>query len=88
MSQFRQELLDAARELSGQYDAIKNEDRRRLGSLFNASDYPTTLDGMFDLEVSYPPYPRGEGATEPSQRTSRPAPAKKRAFGPTIPAEP
>ena len=55
MSQFRQELLDAARELSGQYDAIKNEARRRLGSLFNASDYPTTLDGMFNLEVSYPP---------------------------------
>ena len=55
MSQFRQELLDAARELSGQYEQIKSEARRRLGTLFNASDYPTTLDGMFDVEVSYPP---------------------------------
>jgi len=55
MSQFRQELLDAARELSGQYELIKSEARRRLGSLFNAGDYPTTLDGLFDLEVSYPP---------------------------------
>ena len=54
MSQFRQELLDAARELSGQYEQIKSEARRRLGSLFNAGDYPTTLDGMFELEVSYP----------------------------------
>jgi hypothetical protein len=55
MSQFRQELLDAARELSGQYEQIKSEAQRRLGSLFNAGDYPTTLDGLFDLEVSYPP---------------------------------
>jgi len=55
MSQFRQELLDAARELSGQYEQIKSEAQRRLGSLFNPGDYPTTLDGMFDLEVSYPP---------------------------------
>lgn len=54
MSQFRQDLLDAARELSSQYDQIKNEAQRRLGSLFNPADYPTTLDGMFDLEVSYP----------------------------------
>ena len=55
MSVFRQELLEAARELSSQYDQIKTEARRRLGSLFNPADYPTTLDGMFDLEVSYPP---------------------------------
>jgi len=55
MSQFRQELLDAARELSGQYDQLKLEAQRRLGTLFDPTDYPTTLDGMFDLEVSYPP---------------------------------
>ncbi|MEI8370204.1 MAG: hypothetical protein WCJ31_17365 [Planctomycetia bacterium] len=55
MSQFRQELLESARELSGQYEQIKSEAQRRLGTLFNASDYPTTLDGMFDVEVSYPP---------------------------------
>ena len=55
MSQFRLELLGAARELSGQYELIKSEARRRLGSLFNPADYPTTLDGMFDVEVSYPP---------------------------------
>ena len=54
MAQYRQALQDAARELSSQYDQIKSEAERRLGTLFNASDYPTTLDGLFDLEVSYP----------------------------------
>jgi hypothetical protein len=33
---------------------MKSEAERRLGTLFNASDYPTTLDGLFDLEVTYP----------------------------------
>ena len=54
MAQYRQELQSAASELAGQYDQIKSEAERRLGTLFNASDYPTTLDGLFDLEVSYP----------------------------------
>jgi hypothetical protein len=54
MAQYRQELRDAASELAGQYDQIKSEAERRLGTLFNASDYPTTLDGLFDLEVTYP----------------------------------
>jgi hypothetical protein len=54
MAQYRQELQSAARELAAQYDTIKAEAERRLGTLFNASDYPTTLDGLFDLEVTYP----------------------------------
>jgi len=54
MQTYRERLQEAARELSGQYDAIKSEAQRRLGTLYNASDYPTTLDGLFDLEVSYP----------------------------------
>jgi hypothetical protein len=54
MAQYRQELRHAASELAGQYDQIKSEAERRLGTLFNASDYPTTLDGLFDLEVTYP----------------------------------
>jgi len=54
MAQYRQALQEAARELSSQYDQIKSEAERRLGTLFNASDYPQTLDGLFDLEVSYP----------------------------------
>ncbi len=54
MAGYREKLQEAARELADQYDAMKSEAERRLGSLFNLSDYPQTLDGMFDLEVSYP----------------------------------
>jgi hypothetical protein len=53
MAHYRQELQSAARELASQYDQIKSEAERRLGTLFNASDYPNTLDGLFDLEVTY-----------------------------------
>ncbi len=54
MQTYRERLQDAARELAGEYDQIKSEAQRRLGALFNPSDYPSTLDGLFDLEVSYP----------------------------------
>ncbi len=54
MQTYRERLQEAARELAAQYDTIKSEAQRRLGSLYNASDYPQTLDGLFDLEVSYP----------------------------------
>ncbi len=54
MAGYREKLQEAARELADQYDAMKSEAQRRLGTLFNASDYPQTLEGMFDLEVSYP----------------------------------
>jgi len=54
MQTYRERLQDAARELASQYDQIKSEAQQRLGTLFNASDYPQTLDGLFDLEVSYP----------------------------------
>jgi len=54
MGTYRERLQEAARELASQYDQIKLEAQRRLGTLFNASDYPSTLDGLFDLEVSYP----------------------------------
>jgi hypothetical protein len=54
MQTYRERLQESARELSSQYDQIKSEAERRLGTLFNPGDYPTTLDGLFDLEVSYP----------------------------------
>jgi hypothetical protein len=55
MQTYRERLQEAARELSSQYDTIKSEAERRLGTLFNASDYPTTLDGLFDMEWSVVP---------------------------------
>ena len=54
MQTYRERLQQAATDLAGQYEQIKSEAERRLGTLFNASDYPSTLDGLFDLEVSYP----------------------------------
>ena len=51
MQTYRERLQESARELSSQYDTMKSEADRRFGTLFNASDYPTTLDGLFDLEV-------------------------------------
>ena len=54
MQTYRERLQEAARELAAQYDTIKSEAQRRLGTLFNPGDYPSTLDGLFDLEVSYP----------------------------------
>jgi hypothetical protein len=54
MQTYRERLQESARELAAQYDTMKSEAERRLGTLFNASDYPTTLDGLFDLEVTYP----------------------------------
>jgi hypothetical protein len=54
MQTYRERLQEAARELAAQYDQIKSEVQRRLRTLFNQADYPSTLDGLFDLEVSYP----------------------------------
>ena len=54
MQAYRERLQQAATDLAAQYDTIKSEAERRLGTLYNASDYPSTLDGLFDLEVSYP----------------------------------
>ena len=34
---------------------MKSEAQQRLGTLFNASDYPSTLDGLFDMEWSVVP---------------------------------
>jgi hypothetical protein len=55
MQTYRERLQEAARELASQYDTIKSEAQRRLGTLFNASDYPRTLDGLFDMEWSIVP---------------------------------
>ena len=55
MQTYRERLQDAARGLATQYDQMKSEAQRRLGTLFNASDYPSTLDGLFDMEWSVVP---------------------------------
>ena len=51
MQTYRERLQESARELAAQYDTIKSEAERRLGTLFNASDYPSTLDGSLPRGV-------------------------------------
>lgn len=55
MGTCRDRLQEAARELASQYDTMKSEAQRRLGTLFNQADYPSTLDGLFDMEWSVVP---------------------------------
>lgn len=51
---FRNELADAVRILDERYDDLKSAAARRLGELFDPSDYPPTLVGMFAIEHDYP----------------------------------
>lgn len=54
MADFRTELDDAVANLDGHYAELKQAARQRLGSLFNASDYPETLVGLFAVAWDYP----------------------------------
>ena len=54
MSCFRDELDEAVLELNEHYDELRHAARERLGDLFDLSDYPTTLVGMFAIEHDFP----------------------------------
>ncbi|QDU98780.1 hypothetical protein [Lignipirellula cremea] len=51
---FRDELDDAVVELDRHYDELRTAARRRLGDLFDASDYPASLIGLFGIEHDFP----------------------------------
>ena len=50
----RGELDDAVTELDRHYDELRSAARQRLGDLFDASDYPVSLIGLFAIEHDYP----------------------------------
>lgn len=50
----RRELDDAVAELDRRYDELRSAARQRLGDLFDASDYPVSLIGLFAIEHDYP----------------------------------
>ncbi len=50
----RRELDDAVTILDRHYDELLSAARQRLGDLFDAGDYPTTLIGLFAIEHDYP----------------------------------
>lgn len=54
MTGFRRELETAVRDLDRHFDALKSAARDRLGRLYNPSDYPATLIGLFDVSWDYP----------------------------------
>jgi hypothetical protein len=54
MREFRDQLQAAAANLQLDYDTLKNAAREKLGSLYNPSDYPATLEGVFELTWEYP----------------------------------
>ena len=61
MRGFREELAEAVENLDRHYSQLKAAARQRLGSLFNAADYPESLTGAFLIEYDFP-------SIEPSRR--------------------
>ena len=54
MADYKAELDDAVANLDRHFDELKQSAARRLGSLFNASDYPETLIGLFGVSFDFP----------------------------------
>ncbi len=53
VSEFRDELTESVITLDRHYDELRSAARRRLGDLYDPSDYPTTLIGLFGIEHEY-----------------------------------
>ena len=54
LTSLRDELQEAVATLDAHYAELKAAARRRLGRLFNAADYPTSMRGMFDVSYDFP----------------------------------
>lgn len=54
MTTLRAELSEKVTALEEHYHELQTAARRRLGSLYSASDYPATLVGLFDVEWDFP----------------------------------
>jgi hypothetical protein len=54
MTSLRQELDEAVGNLDSHFGELKTAARSRLGSLYNASDYPSSLVGLFNLAWDCP----------------------------------
>lgn len=55
MNDFKAQLNAAAANLQLEYETIKEKAREKLGSLYNAADYPDTLENVFSISWEYPP---------------------------------
>lgn len=54
MTTLKAELAEAVEELNRHYGELKAAARERLGNLYNESDYPSTLIGLFDMAWDFP----------------------------------
>jgi hypothetical protein len=54
MADYKAELDDAVANLDRHFDELKRAASVRLGSLFNPSDYPETLRGLFSVAYDFP----------------------------------
>src|SRR5262245_39735225 len=54
MEDFREELTGAEADLNSVYGQIKEDSRQRLGRLFNPSDYPEQVRGLFGVDWEFP----------------------------------
>lgn len=54
LAMYRNQLADAVSELDGHYHELRSAAQRRLGTLYNASDYPSSLLGLFSVEWDFP----------------------------------
>ena len=54
MADYRTELDDAVANLSRHFHELKRSAAQRLGSLYNPSDYPETLIGLFGVSWDFP----------------------------------
>ena len=68
MREFQEELAEAVATLDRHYSELKATARQRLGSLFNAGDYPESLRGMFEVSLDFPSRgtPGLSAATQPA----------------------
>ena len=54
MTEFCNKLNQAVTALNRRYEGLKVAAQQRLGSLFNPTDYPVTLEGLFKIEWDFP----------------------------------
>lgn len=54
MEEFRGQLDEAVATLDRNYDELRTAARRRLGQLYNPSDYPSQLTGLFGIDWEFP----------------------------------
>ena len=54
MGEFRDELDEAVGKLDDHYAELRQAARQRLGTLYDPSDYPDSLVGMFSVEWEFP----------------------------------